>query len=132
MIGGAYGYALAVIAALLVAGGLYGKGRVDGANGVKAAQLEEYRAAVEAEAQARTDRARSDDLARRAADDFVRRVRTELTKVKEDFDGIPMVTINGDGCRDLSDGFRLRWNAAESAGDAGTAADGADGAVQSF
>lgn len=106
---------IAAVATLASGAGGYFLGRGDGAASVKAAQLEEYRKSFAAAAKEAEDRAASDRAARVAAEGFINKVNKGLRQVREDFDGIPMVTVGGDGCRDLSDAFRMRWNSAESA-----------------
>lgn len=112
-------YLVAALAALLFSGGAYVKGRYDGAATVKASQLDDYRKAVDTAMSEMGLRAAADQSARLDAERFSSRVRRDLAKVREDFNALPQVVVR-DGCADLSDAFRLRWDSAEhSASDAG-------------
>jgi hypothetical protein len=125
-------YILAVIglAASGAVGGAYFKGRSDGVAAVKAAQLDEYKNAVKNAIDEMGLRATADQTARLDAERFSTRVRKDLAKVREDFNALPQVVVKSDGCPDLSDAFRLRWDAAErSASDLGSVT-GRSGAVR--
>jgi hypothetical protein len=111
-------------------GGAYFKGRSDGVAAVKAAQLDEYKNAVKNAVDQMGLRATADQTARLDAERFSTRVRKDLAKVREDFHALPQVIVKSDGCPDLSDAFRLRWDAAErSASDLGSVT-GRSGAVR--
>lgn len=124
-----------ILAACLALGGVvtgtYVKGRSDGIALVKAVQLDEYKNAVKNAVNEMGLRAVADQTARLDAERFSTRVRKDLAKVREDFHALPQVVVKSDGCPDLSDAFRLRWDAAEqSASDTGSVA-GRSGAMRS-
>jgi hypothetical protein len=98
-----------------VIGGAYLKGRSDGVATVKAAQLETYEKAVQDSIKEMGLRAIADQVARLDAERFSTQVRKNLSKVREDFHALPQVVVKNDGCPDLSDSFRMRWNDAERA-----------------
>lgn len=95
-----------------IIGASYIKGRSDGIDKVKAAQLDEYKKAVASAVTEMGLRATADQTARLDAERFSNRVRKDLAKVREEFSALPQVVVSN-GCPDLSDAFRLRWNAAE-------------------
>lgn len=126
-----------IVAITLVTGSLIGgsylKGRSDGVATVKAAQLDAYEKAVDRAVTEMGLRAVADQTARLDAELFSSKVRKDLAKVREEFNALPQVVIKNDGCPDLSDAFRLRWNAAEhSASDSGSVTGGNSGTVRSI
>jgi hypothetical protein len=108
-------YLIMALVAVALLGGTYWQGRRDGTASVKAANLEAYEKALVSEQTARDSRVKAEHEARVANERYVRSVRSNLDQVKEDFSGIPQVVLNDAGCADLSDAFRLQWNANEHA-----------------
>jgi hypothetical protein len=105
----------ATAGSLVLLGGAYMKGRFDEREHIQYVQLKEYRDLVQAETKMRDARSRADSDARAQAEKFINDVKRELGQVKNDFNSLPMVTVDASGCAKLNDNFRLRWNATERA-----------------
>lgn len=104
----------ALVTVSIMIGSAYLKGRFDERERVQILQLKEYQQIVDEENKARKARVDADNKARLASETFMRDVRGKLTKVREEFDALPMVSENSSGCPDINDNFRLRWNSAEA------------------